>query len=174
MCNNLLLNLINRLRTGDMQSFSLIYDEYIKLINYYSVKIGDEDANQELTVFLLELLYNAQLSKFDNDTSESLHRYIVVCIRNKYISLSKEKQKNEQNISVFYENQNKFSDYAETTVFLKEWLDSLSIKQRLIIIYRYIYNYSDAEIAQQMKISRQAVCRLKNRGLENLKKFYIG
>ena len=153
-----------------MQSLSLMYAEYIKLINFYSVIRGDEDANQELTVFLLELLYNVQLSKFNDDTSESLHRYIVVCIRNKYISLSKEKQINEKNITLFYESQDKFSDYAETTVFLKDWLDRLSVKQRLIKIYRY---YSDAEIAQQLKISRQAVCRLKNRGLENLKKFYI-
>lgn len=172
MCNNLLIVFIKKLRNGDMQSFSVIFEEFAVLIDYYSRKVGEEDTSQELTVFLLELLYDIELSKFSNDTGENLHKYIAVCLRNKYIAISKENQRNDSFISELYESDSFYLDNAEMTVFLKEWLDKLSIKQRMIIIYRYIYNYSDVEIAQLLGISRQAVCRLKNRGLENLKKFY--
>jgi DNA-directed RNA polymerase specialized sigma subunit len=34
--------------------------------------------------------------------------------------------------------------------------------------------YSDAEIAQQLKISRQAVCKTKNKALNNLKLIWVG
>ena len=48
-------------------------------------------------------------------------------------------------------------------------LGTLSKKQRDVIIYKYFMNFTDVEIAEVMGISRQAVNRIKNRGLETLR-----
>ena len=48
-------------------------------------------------------------------------------------------------------------------------LNDLSEKQRFVIIQKYIIGFSDVEIAERMNISRQAVNRLINRALENLR-----
>lgn len=173
MCNSVLLRLIERFRLNDMEAFPLIYNEFQMLIHFYSGNIGEEDASQELTVFLLELLYELDISKFKPDTSQGLKRYIAVSLRNKYIAISKEKQKNEILLLQLYDDDIFYSDGGENNIFVKEILAKLSHKQRLIIIYKYIYNYSDAEISVLLNISRQAVNRLKNRGIENLRKFYL-
>ena len=41
--------------------------------------------------------------------------------------------------------------------------------QRDVILLRYYKDYSDREISEKLKISRQAVNRAKNRGLKRLK-----
>lgn len=49
-------------------------------------------------------------------------------------------------------------------------LSDLSSSQRKIILASYIYGFSDAEIAEQMHISRQAVHKSRLKALERLRK----
>lgn len=173
MHNSLLLSLIKKFKEQDMNAFTIIYDEFKKLILLYSTKIQDEDATQELTLFLIELLYNIDISKFKNDFSDSLKRYIAVSIRNKYISLSKQKVKYINQTSELFEDifltEQPFCEKLD----IYRALSKLTYKQKTVIIYRYIYCYSDAEIAKLFSISIPAVNRLKNRALETLKEYYF-
>lgn len=64
-----------------MTAFPLIFEEFKKLINFYGAKLGYEDAASELTLFLIEMLYEINLSKFPDDSGEDIQKYIVVSIK---------------------------------------------------------------------------------------------
>ena len=171
MENGLLKSLIIKFRNQDMNAFAMIYDEFKRLIYRYSGKLCDDDAVQELTLFLIELLYNIDLTKFKDNGEDGLKRYIAVSIKHKYITVSKAND-NYNNICEAADIcDNSFSDILEN-LSAKEALKCLSPKQRVIIIYKYFYCLSDSEIAKLTGISRQAVNRLKNRALLLLKEFY--
>lgn len=171
MENKLLAALIGRFRNQDMNAFTVIYDEFKGLIYHYSGKLCDDDAVQELTLFLIELLYSIELSRFAKKEGDGLKRYIAIALKNKYIAISKANTK----CNAVYQNPELYDNgYCDITsgITVKEALQHLSPKQRLIIVYKYIYCFPDCEIAKMLDISRQAVNRLKNRGLTMLKEFY--
>lgn len=171
MENKLLAALIEKFRNQDMNAFTIIYDDFKRLIYYYSGKLCDDDAVQELTLFLIELLYSVELSRFSKKEGDGLKRYIAIALKNKYIAISKANTK----CNAIYQNPEFYdNDYCDITsgITVKEALQCLSPKQRLIIVYKYIYCLPDSEIAKMLDISRQAVNRLKNRGLTMLKEFY--
>ena len=154
MENCCLITLIEKFKKQDMSAFPIIFAEFEKLIHYYTARYGSEDAFQELTVFFIELLYRLDTSEFKKDNTDTLKRYIAVSIRNKYISLLREKA---DSFSVDFSCAEYFygcdSDFFEKHI-LKEALSNLSQKQREIIIYKYIHGYSDAEISEHLKTSR--------------------
>ncbi len=172
MCNYQLKKLIEDFKKQDMLSFGPIYEEFKRYINFYSKKLGLEDALQELTVFLIELLYDIELSRFPTDSSDGLTRYIAVAIRNKYIALSKENSRYASMCAELYESEVFYCDSTVEKVCIEEALEKLTHRQRLIIIYKYILNYSDAEISLLLGVSRQAVNRIKNRAFVVLREFY--
>ena len=173
MFNSRLSELIENFQKGDMDAFQTINLEFEGLISFYSKKLGGEDYFQELEVFLLELLRQIKISTFDAYTNDGLKRYIAVSIRNRYISLSKEKQKTEFLSSDIYEKDLRVDFKPANKLITEEMLGLLSKKQRQVITYKYIYGYSDAEIAEYFKISRQAVNRLKIRAIEIMREYYI-
>ena len=139
---------------------------------FYGSKSGEDDTVQELNIFLIELLYDINLSLFDDNSLNGIQKYIAVSIRNKYLKIAQENSKYSLTCGELYESEIKCS-LSDEKLFIDEILKTLSAKQRLIIIYRYVYNYTDAEIAIMLGISRQAVNRLKNRALLVLKDYYL-
>ena len=91
MCNKELLAIAEEIKNKDMSHFKELYDNFGALIHHFEIKLGYVDAGQELTVFLLELIYSLNTDRFLPDDSEEFNRYIVASIRNKYIALSKKK-----------------------------------------------------------------------------------
>lgn len=174
MCNSVLIEIIKNLKNGDKSSFETINKEFIGLIVFFSKKIGGEDSLAELTAFLFELLLGIEPDNFKYDNSQTLKRYIAVSLRNRYIALSKEKQKYEKTELGLLDDGIKYSASLEDSIMIKDMLRLLSEKQRLIVTYKYIYGYSDIEIAEIMNISRQAVNRLKNRSISILREYYLG
>ncbi len=65
-----------------------------------------------------------------------------------------------------------YSFEPEENLLLKEGLALLSERQRTAVLMRHIYGYSDAEIADRLGITRQAVNRLEARGLKTLKAYF--
>ncbi len=170
MENCCLIMLIEKVRDKDMSAFPLIFDEFEKLIYHYTAKCSAEDTYQELVVFLLELIHKIDISRFKNKYGDGLSRYITVCITNKYIEISK--------TDCIHKSQNEMLDITKPTTvdflqkqILTDAMKMLTPKQQKIIIYKYIYDYSDVEIAYSLNISRQAVNRIKNRAIETLREY---
>lgn len=170
MCNRCLKLLIEKFRKQDITVFPILYDVFKRLIIFYSNKLNYDDALSELTLFLVELFYKIDLSKFSADESFSINRYIAVSIKNRYFALSSKKERYFKICNILNDNYGYLPDF-EGHICLIQSLKVLSHKQKNIIIYKYIYGYSDFEIAVLLGISRQAVNRLKNRALKCLKNF---
>ena len=174
MCNRCLKPIIEKFKNQDMTVFEPLYDVFKRLIMFYSKKLHYDDAAGDLTLFFIELLYQLDLSKFATDDSISIKKYIAVAIKNQYISLSVNKDRYSNFSNRLYENSDGYLPDFENRYSLIESIKGLSKKQKMIIVYKYIYGYSDFEIAILLGISRQAVNRLKNRALICLREFFSG
>ena len=171
MCNYELKPLIAKFKRQDMGVFPTIYNEFKGLIIHYGRKLGFDDAVEELNLFFIELLYGLDLSDFSNNDDCGIQKYIAISLRNRYISLSKLNQKYKYTFDNLYENTSECSQGFEDSLFVQEALSHLPERQRMILVYKYIYMYSDYEIACLLDITRQAVNRLKNRGLKSIRGF---
>lgn len=171
MLNKELIKLIKEYQNHQMENFSLIYDTFYKLITMYAIKIGDKEAVQDLSGFLVELLFKIDISKFKEDDSEDIKKYIAVCLRNEYYAMLRQKAQ-----PVFYSDEliNLTSNITynyEDTLLVQECLGIVTEYQRKILILRYCYDLSDSQIAEKLHISRQAVSKARKKGLETLKNF---
>lgn len=173
MCNAEIITIAEKIKNKEMSRFGEIYEEFGGLIHHYEIKLGYDDAGQELTVFLLELIYTLDTDRFLPDDSESLHRYIAASLRNKYIALSKRARRHMLESGELYDCIGCEEEY-EGSVTLKDGIKTLSERQRTIIILKYIYGYSDTEIANRIGITRQAVNRIQRRALGVLREYFEG
>ena len=58
-------------------------------------------------------------------------------------------------------------------LFIYELLSLLTLREKEIINLRYFKEYSDIEISQKLRISRQAVNKTKNRAITKMKKYML-
>ncbi len=172
MENSCLLSLLGKFRKGDMSVFPVIFSEFEGLIHHYARKSDAEDTAEELSVFFLELMYKLDISRFIGAKGDGLSRYIAVCLRNKYIAFSCQNE-NFKKVSRWAPSETTFAEDFSKRTFLKDALKYLTPKQRTVITLKYIYDYSDAEIALNLNISRQAVNRIKNRAIEVLREYLL-
>ena len=170
MCNRRLLEIAGEIKNRDMSHFWELYEAFGGLIHHFEIKLGCDDAGQELTVFLLELMYSIDTNKFLPDDTEQLNRYIAASIRNKYIALSKKRHRHMLELCEHYDSAYCVEE-REGSLTLRDGMKQLNERQREAITSKYIYGYSDAEIAEKLGITRQAVNRLERRGLEILKEY---
>ncbi len=169
MKNYLLKPLIKKVKEQDMTAFPLVFEEFKRLINFYAAKLHYEDAASDLTLFLIEMIYSIKLSKFEEDESDDIKRYIAVSIKNKYFSLSAGRFNKEKYNQDFYDGYDVFYEDFLGRIFVNDSLKSLNDEQKIIIIYRYIYGYSIADIGQITNLSRQTVNKKKNQALKILR-----
>lgn len=173
MNNREMLPILKEIQQQNMSRFGEIFSEFERLLARFRFRLNDDDASQELTLFFLELLTSMDTDKFMEDESEGLKRYIAVCLRNHYIALSKRQSAYRMMCDELYEGL--ASDMlSEEKIELKHALRRLPDKQRLVIVYRYLYGYSIEEIAALLSVTRQAANQLKKRGLKSLKTYFTG
>ena len=164
MKNREIIKYVKEIREGNASGFEELYKAFLRLINFYGRKIG-EDGSEEL------ILHSLDIGKFTPDESEELNKYIAVSIRNRYIELSRRKSRLLRISNEITEECADSTDEPDSKFFLKEGLMLLSERQRTVIDYRYFCGYSDREIADILSISRQAVHKLETRAISILKEY---
>ncbi len=172
MCNKEMIAIIKEVKKQDMSHFGELYEVFEKLIHHFEFKLNFDDAGQELTVFLLELLYATDTDKFKPDKSDGLQRYIAVSLRNRYILISKRQRRYITASNELYDDMGCYSIETEKNIDLKTAMELLSERQRDAIIYRHIFGYTDVEIAEIIGVSRQAVNGLQRRGIKILRTYF--
>ena len=125
-----------------------------------------EDYKADMTLFFIELLHNMDIDAIGND--ENLKRYIAVSLKFFYYQANKKINRTILMYTDFDESY-MLGDSKRVFYNLEDVLDELPFKQRQVIIWKYFYGFSDTEISSFLNISRQAVCRLKNRALNTLR-----
>lgn len=143
----------------------LIY-QFMPLINKYARKLNYEDAKNDLIEHFI-----ITIKKMPPMIEAKSIKYIETSIRNQSIVLSKKQQQYENKIILTDSIETEFTDkeIQYSSLDIKIILDGLNQKTKEILIARYIYGYTDEEIAKKYNISRQAVHKSRKKALLQLK-----
>jgi RNA polymerase sigma factor (sigma-70 family) len=139
------------------------YEQFVRLIDYYTFKIGDINFRWDCWGFLYELEVKA-IQKNQNLSNN----YIAVAIRNFYLAEAKKRQKNRSLIA-FIDNQVGVSIDKDISIDLKQAISSLPSAESKIIFEHFYCGKSLEKIAQEMKTTRQNEHKKKKRALTRLR-----
>ena len=127
-----------------------------RLIKYYARKLKDPHAELELWGFLWIV---------KNTVGDKPDRYYAVCLRNEFIRLSKAKN----GLSFIAEYWQFETQNFDNKIAVTEALKRIPTRPREVLILHYYAGFSIEEIARFKGVSRQAVNKQKNNGLELLR-----
>lgn len=169
--------LVVKSQAGDKEATLEIVTRFGPLIKKYSYLLRYDGANSDLVIALIEIVKKIPIYRDNNlKYDKFLIGYVSSALKNRYIQLSKKyssiySMETELNLSIA---KGDLSSKLEDRVFIGEVLDKLSGIQKKVIVMKFIKNYSDKDISNILKISRQSVNRAKNRGLKNIRKYING
>lgn len=152
------------------ENFIDVINYFHSKLNYCSYKLKYPEAYTDLIIYLYEFLKKIDLDKFKTDTEAS--KYIHVCLNNKcnqlYKSISKKPEYNAVNLdSVDFNIDDDINYFSDTTFY--DLISKLQKKQQIILYLSFYLQYSDIEIADILKVSRQSVNKCKGQALKLLK-----
>lgn len=158
---------------GDATSLLEIIKKFEPLIKKYSRKLNYDGSDTDLIISLIETVQSIPISeKVSLKREECLVSYIANSLKYKYIKLSKK-------YSNLYVNELELKEELlsgensldmETHIMLNTSWNKLPLSQKTVLNEIYIKGYTVSEVAKKLHISRQAVNKTKNKGLNNLKK----
>lgn len=156
-----------------LEAFDRLLMKYARILNY-------EDAYPELRVFFLELLDRFTKKNIVFVSEGSAVRYISEAVKNKYIAMSRKQQLSRElcfsdlseNQQLYIEELMSTDEIMSTSLFLC-MSKKLSDREKYILHLYYIDEYSIDEIANKLKVSRQAINQTKLRAISKLKSALI-
>lgn len=166
-----LRQLIFNYQTGDTNLFINILDKFKFTIKKFARNLNYEDAEQDLILYLLELITSINLCDFKNKSDGALVNYIYLSIKNKSTKLYKSTKNKHISLDIHNISQSYMLD--EYNIELYSSLSCLNIIERKIIIDKYIKHLTFSEIASNLGVSRQTVYKNKNSSIKKLKKYFI-
>ena len=147
-----------------------LYNKFLPLIKGYGRKLNYEEAESDLTIFLLEYIKKVDLNKFKNRSDGEIVSYIKLIFKNKYIDVLRQlMNKNIETPIVKTEIicNDCYKNLEEE--YILSLMKDLNDIQRKIIVGRYFHGYSDDNLSEILKISRQAVYKNRKKALELIK-----
>ncbi len=169
-----LFSIFKSAQMGDEEAILLLYNKFLPKIKKCAINLNYETAETDITIRFLEFIKNTNFDTIVSKCDGAVINYTNKFFNNTYINLLISK---DTHMSLIYlDDENSFTRdvpyYDDQSNLELDCFSSLTELQRKIIIYRYIYGYSVQEIAQKLKISRQAVNKAKNRGIKSIRSFY--
>jgi len=163
-------------KAGYKDSLMEFIERFTPLLKKYSKDLNYDGAYSDLEIALIETIHSLPLERLEGHTymkEEQIVAYINKSIKSKYIKLSKQNRliankETELNLEITGVD---YMEDVENKVFINYLLDKLTKLQRIIIEKKFIYGYTEVEIADQLHISKQAVNKTKKRALETLRSF---
>lgn len=164
-----------------LSSFQKEVTDFDPVLIYFKSKLNSlsrgfnlDIYKSDLLVFLWQITSNIDLSKFDSD--RSLSSYISLSLKRCCISLyhkqvtDKKVMYNSSLTDIELDKNYSYVPTDESLLIFNDLIYNLPQKQKNIITLRYDHCLSDNEIANQLNISRQAVCKNRNLALNKIKK----
>jgi len=167
---NILYEIFKKAQNGDESEKLKICKKFLPCIKSFGRKLFYEDAETDLTIFLLEFIATVDIEKFKDRCDGEITNYVYFSLKSKYLNLLKQKI-NKRVDEFFLINEPMYFDRYENIEreHISKLLKILNKKQQQIIVGRYIDGLSDIRLAEMFKISRQAVYKEKKKALELLK-----
>jgi len=154
----------------DEAAMQFIIEKFRPVIRKYAMQLHYDGAESDLVISLIEFVYKLDVRKLQSRSEGELVSFIVHTIRNKKIDIYRKNNKGVEEIGIDSVPAMPDSiDFTETSCF-RETIWKLPKKQRAVIIAKYFYGYSDIEIAEMFRVSRQAVNQIKRRAIKALRK----
>lgn len=160
---------------GDKDSTRDLFLDFYPTIKKLSKKINYEEAETDLIISFLEFIKKINTEKFFYKNNKEIAKFINVFLKNKSVDFfRKYVLKQEEFVEINYDLLKDASNLdLNSNIFISELVQKLPLRQRQVIIKKFILEFSDIEIAEQLQISRQAVNSIKRRALNRLKKILI-
>jgi RNA polymerase sigma factor (sigma-70 family) len=157
-------------KEGDEKAKLELYKKFLPRIKKFGRKLFYEEAETDLTIFLLEFINNVNLEKFQNREDEEIDSYIYKVFKNKYINILRQVINKNIETTIFETNFICYDCYEKLEEkYIFELMQNLNVIQKKIIIGKYVYDYSDIELAALLKVSRQTIYKNKKTALIILK-----
>lgn len=165
--------LIIEYKKGDKNKILDLIHKFEPLLNKLQRNSNYEDMKSDLLLFLFKLVdeLSIKLENFEHD--KNIISYIEKSLKNKSIYINKKNQK-ICNLKECLDNHivdNKYEENFNNIIF-NDLTKSLTSKERYIIHKIYLENISQAHIAKELNISKQAIYKTRIRALNKLKVFY--
>lgn len=178
--NNLYI-LIENSKMNDTESMEKLCNQFFPLMKKYAIKLNYEDSYNDLRLCFIECILKIPLDSGNFVLSDAyILSYIKKSIYFKYIALSKKLQENTYR-NITYDNDDFILDkitYKENLGNLEDELFKTDIRNILtdkefnICILKFIYRYTDKEIAERYGVSRQAINKTVNKLKQKLWVYY--
>lgn len=170
-----LYDLLKRAKNNDKDAVYEIIKDFNPTLRKLSNSLYHEEAETDLIIDLLKLIKDIDINKFKNSNNKQIAKYIHIHLRKRTLDLFKNnknkfKECMEINHDILADESLGDIEISDLTSIL---IESLVSKQQHIITMEFIHGFSEKDIAEILGISRQAVNRIKNRALKNLRKKYI-
>ena len=153
----------------DSDSMAELILRFSPLIWKYKRYLGYDEAETDLVIALMEMIYHLSPSAIEHSGEGQLVKLIQTTIRNRAIDLHRSQafRARETALPEDYEPADPYP-YFET-IYFHDMLKDLTPRQRRIVEYKILHDFSDTEIGEILHISRQAVNRLYRRALAQLR-----
>lgn len=168
---NYIFEKIIKYKKGDEKELLEIIEMFNPLIMKYARLLDEEDTKQDLILHLIKVMKKIPTEK--KLKNKEIVGYVAKAIRNEYINLSKKRDRvklNEVELNLDIEIEYEECEYEFEIL---DMFKVLSKKECFIMRLLYVHYLSISEVADYMKISRQAVNQAKNRALKKIKKMYL-
>lgn len=147
-----------------------LYKKFLPCIEGFGRKLFYEEAETDLTIYLLEFIKKMNLEKFKNRNDGEIVNYVHLAFKSKYLNILR-KIINKKIETTIFETDFVYFDRYETIEeeHFFRLLKELNYIQKKIIIGKYVYDYSDVELASILNVSRQTISKQKKKALTLLK-----
>lgn len=154
-------DIICEAKKEDEKSMIMLINKFEPIINKLALKLGYDCAKTDLIIFFMKFIHSLKLNKLNLINDGAFVNYIKTSMYREYYRLSRNQNKNIDEIELI---DNKFihsNDYndIEIKLLLNEFCIKKIItqKQLKILQMKYIVNFTDKDIGEILGISRQAV-----------------
>ncbi|MBN7771975.1 RNA polymerase sigma factor [Clostridium aminobutyricum] len=168
-----LLEILQLAKNNNEEAIYYLLKKFDLLIKKYARQLNYDCAETDLIICLLEFTKKVQLKKLETYSEGQLVNYIVNILRNKKIDIYRKRCLDIELVHMEEITEMKNNNQIDDHMNLQSLLNSLTDKQRDVIIAKYFQGYSDFEIGENLNISRQAVNKLKKRSLDKLREILM-
>ena len=156
-------------KNGNKEAMADVVRIMYPSIYKYGKTLAFDGVETDLAIHLIEKIYSVREKTIYTFNDKQMYVYLKNVIKNKTIDISRKKYVETVCLD-FLEALSSTAIDDFSLVYFNDMLRNLSKKQSMVVYYKYQLDYSDSEIGKIMNISRQAVNRLHNRALDNIRK----
>lgn len=165
-----LYDLIQDYRGENPDAIIDIIEKFEPLLGKFQRNGSYEDIKSDLILFMFKLLDNIPLDKEVFKEDKYLVSYIYKSLQNQYIYLNKKNCKIVNKEMVIDEIKLNHSYYdCFNHIIFNDMIKNLTDSEKDILTKKYIFNYSESDIARIHNKTRQAIHQSHRRALKKLR-----